>query len=103
MRLGELIGSPPINSETDFLIQGPCCTTWIDCRDLGELRAHEDWCNRDQNTSNAGTGAAMGDAPLLSRREFAAVPFSEARKPTTLPKVQSFAAWQQIVINDREI
>jgi hypothetical protein len=50
MRLGELIGSPPVNQETDFFIQCPSCTTWIDCRNLGELLAHEDWCNQDGNT-----------------------------------------------------
>ena len=50
-RLGELIGSPPIESEADHFIQCPACSTWIDCRDLGELLAHEDWCSRHGNTS----------------------------------------------------
>lgn len=51
MRLCEIIGSPLINTETDFFIQCPCCTTWLDCRDLGDLLAHEDWCSQDQNNS----------------------------------------------------
>ena len=50
MRLGELIGSPPINSEGGHFTQCPSCATWIDCRNLGELLAHEDWCTRDHNT-----------------------------------------------------
>ena len=50
-KLGELISGPPINRETDFFVQCPSCATWIDCRDLGELLAHEDWRSRDHNTS----------------------------------------------------
>jgi hypothetical protein len=45
MRLGELIGSPP----TDFFIQWPLCTTWIDCGDLGELLARGQ-LQSDKNT-----------------------------------------------------
>lgn len=41
----------PVNSEIDYFIQCPCCKTWLDCRDLGELFAHEKWCVQDENTS----------------------------------------------------
>jgi hypothetical protein len=45
----EVIGGPPIESEADHFIHCPACGTWIDCRNLGELLAQEDWCTRDGN------------------------------------------------------
>jgi hypothetical protein len=41
---GEVIAGPPIQSEADHFFTCPRCGSGIDCRQLGELRAHEDWC-----------------------------------------------------------
>jgi hypothetical protein len=40
----QIIGGPPIQSEADHFVHCPSRGTWIgiDCRDLGELLAHED-------------------------------------------------------------
>jgi hypothetical protein len=48
----QVIGRPPIETEAGHFIHCPCCGTWIDCRSLGELLEHEDWCSCDHHTTS---------------------------------------------------
>jgi hypothetical protein len=50
-RPGEVIAGLPIEPESDHFFQCPRCGTWIDCRWLGELLSHEDWCTCLGNTT----------------------------------------------------
>ena len=44
------IAMTPIEGEADHYLRCPRCGTWIDCRKLLELLAHEDWCTVARNT-----------------------------------------------------
>ena len=46
----EVIGGPPVTSAADHFIQCPACGSWLDCRNLGDLLAHEGWCSRHHHT-----------------------------------------------------
>jgi predicted RNA-binding Zn-ribbon protein involved in translation (DUF1610 family) len=48
----QVIGGRPIETEADHFFHCPRCGTWIDCRRLGELLAHEQWCTAQRNTTS---------------------------------------------------
>jgi hypothetical protein len=45
----EIIFGPSIAGEADSFFQCAKCKTWIDCRQLEELIAHEAWCTGGKN------------------------------------------------------
>jgi hypothetical protein len=49
--IAEVIASPSIGANADHFFNCPWCGTWIDCRHLGEVLPHEDWCTAQGNTT----------------------------------------------------
>jgi hypothetical protein len=47
--LSEVVFSPSVSGEADCFFQCLKCKTWMDCRNLAELIAHEAWCTDGKN------------------------------------------------------
>jgi hypothetical protein len=47
----QVLSGPPIETEADHFLRCPTCGTWLNCRRLGDLLDHEEWCTHGGNIS----------------------------------------------------